>query len=230
MKYFPIVSNGFISLIDFPDNLARVFHVSGCKMNCHYCHNKELQIKQNLEETGVSPSEFKDILEKDRNNWIDSVVFTGGEPTEWYALYHFIYTAVDQFRKKVKIDTNGSNPDVLKTFIEYLDPLDGHMIAMDVKTSLNRYRSFTGFNEINKIEDSMDIIRDSGVRYEFRITIDPAEHTEEVFKDILPLFIEKDVIVLQPCITEKITRSHSEAAAKKLLPLAKDKNLKISIR
>ena len=157
-----------LSLIDYPGHMASVVFVGGCNFRCPFCHNRTLVL---------SPDEIKhlDIDEitgrmKDAKTFIDAVVITGGEPTIWKDLESFI-EKVKALGLKVKLDTNGSRPDVIKNLLAkgLLD-----YIAMDIKTSFERYHKASGVNINPKlIKESITLIKESGIEHEFRTTCVP---------------------------------------------------------
>ena len=155
-----------VSLIDYPGKISSIIFTCGCNFRCPYCHNPELV----LAEMFPKPVNEKDIfsfLEK-RKGKIDGVVITGGEPT--------IHPDLPSFMKKIKetgylikIDTNGSNPEMLRKIINY-GLVD--YIAMDIKAPLTKYDKITETNvDTEKIAKSIQIIFESGVKYEFRTTV-----------------------------------------------------------
>lgn len=160
---------GFIknSFVDYPNNIASVVFTFGCNFNCWYCHNRKI-IEGNQIEI-VSEKEVIDFLSK-RKGMIDGVVVSGGEPTINPNIEEFI-TKIKEMGFKVKLDTNGTNPELLEKLInkKLLD-----FVAMDIKTSLNKYETITKCKvDLNKIKQSINILKNSGVDYEFRTTFSP---------------------------------------------------------
>jgi pyruvate formate lyase activating enzyme len=154
-------------LVDFEPYTACVVFLAGCNFRCGYCHNPDVVF--NNDKTSIDESEFFSFLES-RKGWLDGVVITGGEPTSYKDLPIFIKKIKDS-GFLVKLDTNGSNPEMIKMLIhdKILD-----YIAMDIKTDLESYSNVCGVNvDINKIRQSIDIIKSSGVAYEFRSTMVP---------------------------------------------------------
>jgi pyruvate formate lyase activating enzyme len=152
------------SFIDYPDKIAAVVFTGGCNFRCPYCHNKELvyNIGENIDEREIIGE-----LQR-RKKYLDGVCITGGEPTLQTGIRDFI-VRIKRLGYLVKLDTNGTSPEVLKLLIgEGL--LD--YIAMDIKAPLQNYRSVTVDRvDIEKIKESIEIIKCSGVDYEFRTTI-----------------------------------------------------------
>ncbi len=174
-----------LTLIDYPGKLACIVFTSGCPLRCPYCHNPHLvgaikSDKQILAEGGMTESDFFDFLDK-RVGKIDGVVITGGEPSIHPGLIDFI----KKVRAKgflIKLDSDGVNPAILEKVI---DQKLVDYIAMDIKHSKNKYYIAAGVKyPIKKITESVDIIMNSGVDYEFRTTVVPTIHEYKDFEDI----------------------------------------------
>jgi len=159
-------------LIDFPGKVSCVVFLGGCNFRCGFCHNPDL-VENKIPD--ISEQEVFDFLEK-RKKWIDGVVISGGEPL----LYDEISSFVEKIKKMgylIKIDTNGTNPRLLKRLIDK-NLVD--YIAMDIKNSLDKYKE-TVEAEVNldDIKKSVELIKNSSLDYEFRTTIVPSLHTKE---------------------------------------------------
>ncbi|MFH2046380.1 MAG: anaerobic ribonucleoside-triphosphate reductase activating protein [Pseudomonadota bacterium] len=152
------------SLIDYPGKISCVLFSSGCNFACPYCHNP--QLANNKPTACLKETEIFDFLESHKN-FLDGVVVSGGEPT-LHSDINFICKKIKAMGYCVKLDTNGSNPEVIKSLIdeELID-----YIAMDIKTDPSRYSYFTasGFDYV-KILSSIQIIMNSKIKYEFRTT------------------------------------------------------------
>lgn len=154
------------SLIDYPGEIAAVIFTQGCNFRCPYCHNPEL-VDKNKYATPLNNDDVLAYLDY-RKNLIDGVVITGGEPT--------IHKDLPEFIKKiknkgylVKLDTNGTNPDMIRRVID-LDLVD--YIAMDFKAPLGKYQDVVRVHvNIQDIYESVEIIKNSNIKYEFRTTI-----------------------------------------------------------
>ncbi|MCD6522889.1 MAG: anaerobic ribonucleoside-triphosphate reductase activating protein [Candidatus Diapherotrites archaeon] len=172
-----------LTLIDYPGKLACIVFTGGCNLRCPFCQNKDLVL--NYEKLpSISEEEIIKFLES-RRKWLDGIVITGGEPTIHSDLPEFI-KKVKERRFLVKLDTNGSNPAMLKMLIEnrLID-----YIAMDVKAPLEweKYSKASGIKNREIFENilkSIDILMHSNIDYEFRTTVVPGLHTEE---DILKI-------------------------------------------
>ena len=153
------------TLLDYPGKVAATIFLAGCNMNCSFCHNKDL-IRMD-ESNSISKIELFEFLEK-RKNELDGVCITGGEPTLNSDLLSLIKD-IKNLGYLVKLDTNGTNPDMVSYLIN--EKLVDY-IAMDIKTSFEHYKEITNSN--NNVQDiikSVDIIRNSNVDHEFRTTV-----------------------------------------------------------
>jgi len=154
------------SLIDYPGEISAVIFTRGCNFRCPYCHNPELVDKKRYT-TALEINEVLTFLEN-RKGLLDGVVITGGEPTIHGYLPEFLLK-IKQMGYLVKLDTNGTNPAMMRRVID-LNLVD--YIAMDYKAPLGKYAEVVR-SEVNvhHIVDSMEVIKNSGIRYEFRTTI-----------------------------------------------------------
>lgn len=187
-----------VSLIDYPGRISAVVFSQGCNFRCPYCHNPEL-VDPLLYGPCIGEEEILNFLEKRRGK-LDAVTITGGEPTAQPDLADFI----KEIRAKdflVKIDTNGSNPDLLENLIE--NKLINY-IAMDIKGPLTRYGKITGTHiRPEVIKRSIKAVMSSGVPYEFRTTVvKPLLRKDDVF-EIGKLIKNARLYVLQSFISSK---------------------------
>lgn len=179
-----------LTLIDFPGKIACTVFLIGCNFRCPWCYSAELVLPEKIKkQPKISEKDFFGFLEE-RKGLIEGVCICGGEPT--------INKDLPQFCKKikklgylVKLDTNGSNPKMLKDLIDkkLID-----YVAMDVKApfkiknlklKIKKYEKVTEVKiNLNDIKKSIEIIRNSGIDYEFRTTVVPTVHTKE---DILQI-------------------------------------------
>jgi pyruvate formate lyase activating enzyme len=171
--------------------MAAVFFTAGCNFRCGFCHNAALLGRARA---GYSWDQLAELCERFRRKWVRHVVITGGEPTLSAALPDTIAF----FRERgfeVKLDTNGSNPDVLRSVLPSLA-----YVAMDIKCALGRYPSFVSYNDPSRIEQSIALIRRSGVPHEFRTTLIEGVHTDDDVAAIGHAIRGADVHVLQAFI------------------------------
>ena len=185
-----------LTLIDYPGEMAATVFTVGCNFSCGFCHNPELVDAQKIKiQPQIKEEDFFDFL-KSRIGILDGVCITGGEPTLQPDLEKFC-TKIKDLGFDVKLDTNGSRPDVLKNLIKK-DVLD--YIAMDIKAPLikEKYEMVVGVKvDIDKIKESIEIIKNSGLRYEFRTTILPALHEKEDILEIAQSLSPADLYCLQ---------------------------------
>ncbi|NMB92316.1 MAG: anaerobic ribonucleoside-triphosphate reductase activating protein [Parcubacteria group bacterium] len=172
------------TLVDYPGKVAATVFTVGCNFYCPYCHNPELVLPELIQKhPQISEEEVINFLTK-RKGLLEGLCITGGEPTLHSDLISFLekVKSLDYF---IKLDSNGSQPKVLKEIIEkkLVDYL-----AMDIKTSLEKYHLVT-LNQVPKenIQESISLIKNSGFDYEFRTTVAPEIVTEEDIWSIVDL-------------------------------------------
>lgn len=164
-----------LTLLDYPGTVACTVFTLGCNMRCPFCHNALLVTK--TEEAEVYPEEdFFAFLNK-RRGILDGVCVTGGEPLLQSDAGEFI-AKIKAMGYKVKLDTNGSFPDRLE---EILKSGNVDYVAMDIKNSPEKYAETVGIPgfDVSKIQRSIEIIRSSGIEYEFRTTVVAPLHNGE---------------------------------------------------
>lgn len=168
------------TLLDFPGNVAATVFTVGCNMRCPFCHNMNL-----VENTGnielFTDDEVLNFLSS-RAKLLDGVCITGGEPTLQKDLYSFI-SKVKNLGLKVKLDTNGTNPEMIldlsrEGLIDY--------VAMDIKSSFSTYPDACGIDDIKllPIKKSIDLLIGGKLAYEFRTTMINRLHTPQVMAEI----------------------------------------------
>lgn len=168
------------TLLDYPGNVAATIFLGHCNFRCPFCHNSELVLTP--DKVPVIDNEEVFTFLKKRSAILDGICITGGEPTLTRDLKDFIIN-VKSIGLKVKLDTNGSNPEVLKSLIEN-NLLD--YVAMDIKSSPSQYAKVCGLDSINlnNIKESVTYLINQELPYEFRTTIVKELHT---FEDILEI-------------------------------------------
>jgi len=184
-----------LTLVDFPGRIASTVFVQGCNFRCGYCHNPELVLPQAFQEP-LLPEMVFNFLEG-RRGVIEGVVITGGEPTLQKELPDFI-ACIKQMGFAVKLDTNGSRPDVLASLLEsrLLD-----YIAMDVKTCLDKYSRAIGVScDTAKIKESIRLVINSNVPYQLRTTLIKEFCAEQDLNEIKHLIGQANHYVLQPFV------------------------------
>lgn len=168
-----------LTLLDFPTRLAATVFLGGCNMRCPFCHNASLALGTCAE--NISEGELFSFLESRRGK-LSGVCITGGEPTLHPELPTFI-NKIKGLGYAVKLDTNGTNPDMLSRLI--CDGLIDY-VAMDIKNSREKYPLTSGKPELDlsKIERSVQILLEDRVEYEFRTTVVRELHTASDMENI----------------------------------------------
>ena len=169
------------TLLDFPTKVACTVFTSGCNFRCPFCHNASLVINPDNSET-VNIDAFFEYLKK-RRNILDGACITGGEPLLQKDISEFI-SRIKELGYAVKLDTNGSKPEVLRSLID--NKLIDY-VAMDIKGTLEKYPLICGVEEgrfINEVKESANILLENKVEYEFRTTVVRELHEKDDFHDI----------------------------------------------
>jgi len=162
-----------MTLMDYPQVVSCIIFTQGCNFRCPFCHNSSLV--DGVYENEITETEILDFLEK-RKGLLDGVVISGGEPLLHSEIYSFI-KKVKELGFLVKLDTNGSNPDLLKKLVE--EKLVDY-VAMDIKNSPEEYSLASGTEKfLDKITESKDFLLQNLVDYEFRTTIIKGIHTKD---------------------------------------------------
>lgn len=173
-----------LTLIDYPGQVACIIFTQGCNLRCGYCHNSQFIVQPN-ESSGLAngallPEEFFEFLQT-RKKLLDGVVISGGEPTLQNDLLSFL-EQIKQLGFLVKLDTNGTNPEVLKEALAQ-GLLD--YVAMDIKHDPLRYSELTHVSvDVALLEAARDLLSTSGIAHEFRTTVVPGFHDDRVIETI----------------------------------------------
>lgn len=161
------------SLIDFPGLISCVLFVPGCNYNCFYCHNRLLLDKaQSL----INPEDVEKFLIK-RTGKLDGVVISGGEPTLQPDLMTYM-KKVKSMGFKLKLDTNGSSPDIIEKILE-----NGicDYFAVDYKAPKNRYKEICGNGaDAQKVLDTINLLLDKNADFEVRTTVIPQLNRDDL--------------------------------------------------
>ena len=170
MNHCPIKQFRGPTLIDYPGKVASIIFTGGCNFRCRYCHNRSL-----LDADALGDLDTDKVLRSlaNRRGFIEGVVITGGEPTIHHGLIELI-ARIKRTGLAVKLDTNGSHPEILEWLIE--EKLVDY-IAMDYKAPLHRYELVTdapGFED--RVHTSARLIIKHARHYEFRTTVHPMLH------------------------------------------------------
>lgn len=169
------------SVIDFPDQISAVVFTQGCNFYCPYCHNSQLiPLKPGSGREAMPEDYFFNFLEK-RNNLLDGVTITGGEPLLQQDLKDFMFKIKNEHKLLLKLDSNAADPKKLKELIE-ADLID--YLAVDIKFSWSNYDRLAPNNLVSKIRESVSMILDSEIKYEFRTTVVPSLHDKKEIEKI----------------------------------------------
>jgi anaerobic ribonucleoside-triphosphate reductase activating protein len=161
-----------LTATDFPGKLAAVVFLQGCPWRCGYCHNPHLLARE-----GNSQIAWSDVQEflKRRQGLLDAVVFSGGEPTQQESLLDAVFE-VRQWGYRVGLHTGGAYPERLERLIPLLD-----WVGMDFKISFDDYEKITRVPHSGaRARESAKLLIASSVSYEFRTTLHPIHHTDDV--------------------------------------------------
>ncbi len=206
------------TLIDYPNRVAALIYTPLCNFRCPFCHNSELVLPEKIRKLQLIPE--NDILYflREREKFLDALCITGGEPTLQEDLSRFI-KRVKQLGLLVKLDTNGSHPEVLKELF------DNHLldyVAMDVKGPANRYDELAGVHiDLDAVRRSIKLIIEQAPDYEFRTTVAPTitvediEATVELVEGAKRYFLQQFVVptdkdLVDPSWNEKSALSKKE--------------------
>jgi len=224
---------GFIqnSMLDWEGKISSIVFFPNCNMKCFYCHAATLVCNPDrLENISVD-----DILKslKERKKWIDGVVLLGGEPTLYNNLSEFIKKIKD-IGLKVKLDTNGTNPEMVKKLIDekLID-----CVSMDIKAPLDKkkYDKISLVDTpLEKIKKTINILINSNIDYEFRTTISKQWLScEDIFeiaksikgakKYIIQKFRYVDGEILNPEKIDKAYKDYSDSELKEIAKQIKEK-------
>jgi pyruvate formate lyase activating enzyme len=169
------------TLLDFPKKIACIVFTPGCNFRCGYCHNPEFVLPEQIKcikNNFIDENTFFNFLNK-RKGLLDGVVISGGEPTLQGDLIPFM-EKIAELGFSIKLDTNGNKPEIIKTILE---KNLAQYLAMDIKTSYATYQALVGkLANNNRIQESISLILNSGIPYEFRSTIIKEIHTKKILE------------------------------------------------
>lgn len=169
-----------LSLVDYDGYISATLFLGGCNFRCPFCHNGPLVLDAS-NQPEIPLSEVLSYLEK-RKNMLKGVCITGGEPTLYPDLEDLI-KQIKQIGYSVKLDTNGTSPQTIKTLAEkkLID-----YVAMDVKNCKEAYAKTVGLKsfDIAPIEESVSLLKSNVVNYEFRTTIVKEFHNDDCIEKI----------------------------------------------
>lgn len=183
-------------MLDWPGHVATTVFLAGCDFACPFCHNPDLN-RPRLDDTQWES--LRSYLRM-RRNWVDGVVITGGEPTDDPGLVALL-DAFAQDAIPVKLDTNGSHPELLGRLLA--EQLVAY-VAVDVKTVPQRYAEATGRTDAaERVCRTIEVVKESGVPHEFRTTVYPGTVDLEELPRIAEMLAGADLYALQQFRAER---------------------------
>jgi pyruvate formate lyase activating enzyme len=185
-----------VSFVDWDSKIAAVIFLPNCNFRCPFCHNGNLV--SNPEKSETIPFEQIENQLKIHRGWIDGVCITGGEPT-LHADLPELCSKIKKMGFQVKLDTNGTNPTLLKELLEK-GPID--YVAMDIKAPLTvqKYSKACGIDVeklLGNVKESIETLMESSIDYEFRTTVVPTLHDIEDIRRICSSLVGCRKYVLQ---------------------------------
>lgn len=165
-----------LTLLDFPGVVACTVFTAGCNFRCPFCHNAMLVLPEQIDDECLTDDEVFGFLKK-RRGVLDGVAVTGGEPLLHADMPEFL-ARVKELGYKIKLDTNGSNPELLSEIVKnkLVD-----RVAMDIKNAPEEYARTIGLKsfDIAPVERSKEMLLRGDIDYEFRTTVVKGIHTKE---------------------------------------------------
>lgn len=220
-----------LTLLDYPGLTACTVFTGGCNFRCPFCHNRSLVLTPESQPV-ISEEEFFAFLDK-RKGLLEGVCITGGEPTLQPDLSDFI-KKIKAAGYKVKLDTNGTRPDVIKNLVEsgLVD-----YVAMDIKNSLKKYGLSAGIENYDtaNVEKSIEYLKGGLVDYEFRTTVVGGLNDRKSFEDLAETLSGAEKYFLQAFMDsgDLIDGTSTGVALEKMrefLPLLRKTIRKVEIR
>lgn len=213
------------TLLDYPGCVAATVFAGGCNFRCPFCHNGDL-VLHSAKMKEYSEEEVLNFLNK-RKNVLEGVCVTGGEPTLYSDLPEFI-AKIKAMGYKVKLDTNGSNPKMLKRLVE------GKLVdyvAMDIKAPVSEYNKLCGVQvDTESVQQSVAYLKQGEIPYEFRTTVVKELHTKQDILEIGKWILGAENYYLQSYreTDENICKGFSAMEKEELFEL--ERELKKSIK
>ncbi len=207
------------SLIDYPGKVAAVIFLAGCNMCCHYCHNHQI----------LRPSQnclpFDTILDtlRQRRDWLDAVVVSGGEPTVYPALMPLLQ-ALRGLGLLVKLDTNGTRPDVVREvvtagLVDY--------VALDIKAPASKHKAITGMPIDAVLETAQFLKQQKQVPYMFRTTLSPRLDASDLLEIGQTIVNGAPIWQIQQC---RIKGAYSASEIQKMVAAVKGCALNVVVK
>ena len=186
------------SLLDYPDKVASVLYTPGCNLRCPFCHNWRIVVDP--QPPFLQEGAALQILER-RKKYVDAVVISGGEPCMHKELPRFL-AKLKERGFKVKLDTNGFYPNVLKECLPQVD-----YVAMDIKTSQEKYK-LLGATDTTGFMKSIDLLKSGKTPFEFRTTVVPEIVTAQDITCIAKMIKGSKIHALQQFVPQDTLDKH----------------------
>lgn len=170
-----------INSVDYPGKIACSVYVVGSNFRCPFCTTPQFVVPEEFKHHLLVPKEeLFDFLSKNKK-WLQGVCLKGGEPTLYEELPQFCQT-IKEIGYPIKLDTNGSNPLILKKLV--IKGLVDY-ISLEINAPKEKYEKFTGFEDsphnylLSKIEETITFLKRGDVEYEFKTVLAPRVVTKE---------------------------------------------------
>ena len=212
-----------LTLLDYPGKVACTVFTGGCNFRCPFCHNGGIVLNPGAEPS-IPEEKVFDLLKK-RRGVLEGVCITGGEPTLWKGLWDFA-REIKAMGYSVKLDTNGTNPELMHKLI-----LAGVVdyVAMDIKNCPDKYAETIGVKGFNlqPVKDSVRLLMQGTVGYEFRTTVVKGMHTPQDIVEIGKWIQGADKYFIQPyrdsdLVIDRSCERHSDEELGALLAAARE--------
>lgn len=180
----PIAGIQKVTLVDYPKHISATLFLQGCNLRCGFCHNSALMPLPKQDKKYRDKWKETIIYLSYRKKYLKGVCITGGEPT----IHKNLPNALQEIKNlgyKIKLDTNGTNPDMLEILFEQrlVD-----YVAMDIKTTFDKYVDLGYNGSIENLKKSISLIKNCAPNYEFRTTVVPELVNEDnIFEIIEPI-------------------------------------------
>ena len=212
-----------LTLLDYPGKVACTVFTGGCNFRCPFCHNGGIVLNPGAEPS-IPEEKVFDLLKK-RRGVLEGVCITGGEPTLWKGLWDFA-REIKAMGYSVKLDTNGTNPELMHKLI-----LAGVVdyVAMDIKNCPDKYAETIGVKGFNlqPVKDSVRLLMQGTVGYEFRTTVVKGMHTPQDIVEIGKWIQGAQKYFIQPyrdsdLVIDRSCERHSDEELQALLAAARE--------
>lgn len=212
-----------LTLLDYPGKVACTVFTGGCNFRCPFCHNGGIVLNPGAEPS-IPVEKVFDLLKK-RRGVLEGVCITGGEPTLWKDLWDFA-REIKAMGYSVKLDTNGTNPELMHKLI-----LAGVVdyVAMDIKNCPDKYAETIGVKGFNlqPVKDSVRLLMQGTVGYEFRTTVVKGMHTPQDIVEIGKWIQGADKYFIQPyrdsdLVIDRSCERHSDEELQAILAAARE--------